>query len=348
MANPADAERVRMAYQLGVERWMLEARLATTEAEQEAANRNRPDPAAATADMWRTISGDLDRPWIIPHAAWFINMADSLARTNADGQQAAPFADELRRLIEAIQTHHLDSPDLAPVCMALANGGGPERHNMLERIRGSHPQPTVRGVAALAQSLALKALGDEPDVLRKRLDLLREAIIHSADVPIHDESTVGDLAAEELYLITNLTKGRTAPDLAGNDVTGRTIRLSDEAGKIIVLVFWSATDANARELIEFCAGLHARMRGRPVEVIGINGDASATLRPMIADGTVTWRNISDPDSSLARQYRIGMRPLCFVLDAERTIRHIGQPGAFIELTASALADELENPGTKPE
>ena len=339
-ATPAAAERARMAYQLGVDRWVLETRLATTEEEREAAARNRPDPAEATREVWQAIAPELNREWILPHAAWFIQMADNLGVITADdGSNVPAFQAELARLLAAIREHHLESPELSPVCIALARRGGPDRLALLEKIHKEHPTESVRGVAALAQAIAMKALGDGPPVLAKRLELIREAIIHSADVTVHEETTVAEVAEEEIYIIRNLTRGRTAPDLTGTDTAGRSMKLSDHADKVIILLFWSAADPNAHQVIEFAAALHGRMRGRPVELIGINTDAAATLRPMEADGRVTWRNFSDPEGKLTHQFRVGATPLCFVLDSDRAIQHIGLPGAFIELTALSLIEE---------
>ena len=341
-ATPAAAERARLAYQLGIDRWSLETRLATTEEERQAAARNRPDPVQATRDVWDAIAPELHREWILPHAAWFIQMADNLGVITAeDGSNIPAFQAELTRLLAAIREHHLESPELSPVCISLARRGGPDRLALLETIRSEHPTESVRGVASLAQAIAMKALGDEPPVIAKRLELIREAIIHSADVTVHEDTTVATIAGEEIYIIRNLTRGRTAPDLQGTDTAGRAMKLSDHTGKVVILLFWSAADANAREVIEFAAGLHARLRGKPMKLIGINTDAAATLRPMEADGRVTWRNFSDPDGRLAHEFRVGSTPLCFVLDDERAIQHIGLPGAFIELTALSLIEEDE-------
>jgi len=338
-ATPAAAERARMAYQLGVERWVLETRLATTPEEHEAAARNRPDPKAATREVWQAIAPELNHDWILPHAAWFIEMADSLSVIVAnDGANAPAFQAELVRLFDAVREFHLQSENITPICLALARNGGPDRLALLEKIRNEHPQDSIRGVAALAEAIAMKPLGDEPAVIAKRLELIREAIIHSADVVVHEQTTVAEVAEEEIYIIRNLTRGRTAPDLTGIDSAGRPMKLSDHAEKVLIVLFWSAADPNAREIIEFAAALQGRMRGKPVELIGVNIDPTATLRPMEADGRVTWRNFSDPEGELAREFRIGSPPLCFVLDQKRTIQQIGPPGPFIEFTAIALLE----------
>lgn len=331
-----------MAYQLGVERWVLETRIAANPEERQAAAAKRPDPDAAAHEVWQAIAAELDQPWILPYAAWFIQMVDGIGMMDAgDDPDAAGFGDQLKRVLDAISRFHLKSDGLAPVCMALAGRGTPERLALLADIRSEHPDETVRGVAALAESLALKPLGDEPAVIAKRLELLREAIIKSNDFKVHEESTVGDVAREELYVISNLTIGRTAPDLTGRDTAGRAMKLSDHAGKVVILMFWSATDPAAREFIEFAAAMQDRLRGEPIELVGVNTDATAILRPMQADGRVTWQNFSDPEGRLAREYRVGFTPLCFVLDGNRVIRHVGPPGAFVELAASASVEDAD-------
>jgi hypothetical protein len=57
---------------------------------------------------------------------------------------------------------------------------------------------------------------------------------------------------------------------------------------------------------------------------------------MEADGTVNWRNLSDPSRKLAGEYRVGSWPLAYVLDGERKIHYAGPQGSFVELTADAL------------
>ncbi len=50
--------------------------------------------------------------------------------------------------------------------------------------------------------------------------------------------TLGDLADRELFEIRNLSVGKTAPDIEGEDIDGETFKLSDYRGKVVVLDFW--------------------------------------------------------------------------------------------------------------
>ncbi len=94
--------------------------------------------------------------------------------------------------------------------------------------------------------MILKTLGDDPELMRKRLTYLRKAIIQSSDVNLGG-TTVAKLAEDELYIIRFLTKGRVAPDLSGTDSAGRPLKLSDHKGKVIVLLFWGSTMPGCRK-----------------------------------------------------------------------------------------------------
>ena len=51
--------------------------------------------------------------------------------------------------------------------------------------------------------------------------------------------TIGERAKSELFEIRNLTVGKTAPDIEGEDQDGRRFKLSDYRGKAVLLYFWS-------------------------------------------------------------------------------------------------------------
>ena len=84
-----------------------------------------------------------------------------------------------------------------------------------------------------------------------------------------------------------------------------------------------------------------KFKGRPFVVIGVNQDPKEKLRDLEADGTIPWINFSDPANKLAAEYRVGARPLVYVLDGERKIHYAGAPGSFAELTVEALLSEMK-------
>ena len=340
MASPLDAQLIEKNYQLAMDKWSLEMRTATTAEARSKTWSTRPDATPFARKMWEQISTSLDQDWSIEPAAWFLRTTQGLLTSTGNGSTVPTFARENEIIRKAVETYHMNSPKLIPMCMALIADKDPRSLAMLEKIQGSHPDKKIQGVAALGAAMELKAIGDDPDLMKKRINYLRKAIIQSSDVELNGTS-VAKLAEDELYIIRFLTKGRVAPDLVGVDSANRPLALSAQAGKVIVLLFWSSNDPDASRVVEITSALVKKFRGRPFAVIGVNHDPLDKLRSLEADGTVAWTNFSDPENKLSTEYRIGTWPLAYVLDGERKIHYAGAPGSFVELTAEALIAQMK-------
>lgn len=334
-ASPAEAVRIERTFNQAIERWNLEMQAAATPDARAAVLERRPDAPAAARRMWAAIGGSLREEWTLEPAAWFLRVTPGLLSSQPDGSRKPTFAREIEAIRQAVDTHHLRSPKLVPLCMALVTTQDPKSLAVLEKIRANNPDTKVQGVAALAEAMLLKSSGDSPEILKKRIAALRKAIIDSSDVDLGG-ITVAELAKDELYVINNLTKGRTAPDLSGIDAAGRPLKLSDFTGKVVILVFWSATDPESERLVNMANEWTRKFANRGAVVLGVNHDRLDRLRTLEADDTVLFRNFSDPSKDLARAYRIGSWPLVYVLGKDRGIAYAGAPGSFAELSAEAL------------
>ncbi len=47
------------------------------------------------------------------------------------------------------------------------------------------------------------------------------------------------MAKSELYTLRNLSVGKVAPDVEAEDQDGKSFKLSDYRGKVVLLDFWS-------------------------------------------------------------------------------------------------------------
>ena len=340
MAAPADAQRIEKKWQAVVDGWSLEVRVATTPADRAKAWAARPDVIPFAKQMWEVIGPALDEEWVLEPAAWFLRVTAGVLTTQADGSTSPVFTKETDAIRKAVESRHLKSLKLIPMCMALAAIQDPRALSLLEKIQTKHPDKKIQGVAALGAAMILKTIGDDPELSRKRLTYLRQAIIQSSDVDLGG-TTVAKLAEDELYIIRFLSKGRIAPDLSGTDSASRPIKLTDFKGKVIVLLFWSSTMQEAQRVVQITAAMAKKFKDRPFVVIGVNQDHLEKLRALEADGTIPWRNFSDPSNKLTADYRVGSLPLVYVLDGERKIHYAGAVGSFVELTAEALLSEIK-------
>ena len=339
-ASPADADRIKKSWESAAESWTLVNRAATTPEAKSAALASRPDPLRYARQMWQVISPSLSEDWTVEPAAWLLNLTRSLTVTNADGSVTPAFAQESAAIRKAVASYHMQSPNLAPMCMALARNQDPGTLSILEKIQTNHPDPKIQGVAALAAALVIKSLGDDAEPMRKRLTYLRKAIIQSSDVKI-GETAVAQIAEDELYIIRNLTKGRIAPNLTGTDAAGRPLTLESTKGKVTMLIFWNSDMPESDRVLEITNNTLRKFKDRPFTVIGVNHDPLAKLRTLEADQVTNWKNFSDPEMKLAHEYRINILPQVIILDGERKIHYFGAPGSFAEITAEALLSEAK-------
>lgn len=334
-ANPAASSLVEKEYQAAMEKWALELRIADTPDARAAAIAKRPDAHAFARRMWNIISPSLKEEWTVQPAAWFLGLASNLLIPQPGGAAAPAFPNECAEVRKAVEAWHIASPSLIPMCFALTAGSDPGTLPLLEKIESDNPDRKIQGVAAMAAAMVMKSSGDTPELMAKRLSYIKKAIIESADVEINGTS-VSKIAADELYIIRYLTKGRVAPDLQGTDSAGRPLSLSASQGKIIVLIFWGSSNNDSARLVEFGNMLHEKYLGKNVAIIGVNNDPVSKLREFQADGTVKWPNFSDPENKLSAEYRIGTWPLAYVLDGERKVNFAGAPGSFTEFAVDAL------------
>lgn len=82
----------------------------------------------------------------------------------------------------------------------------------------------------------LKSL-DRAQLDKKREQHFEHMLKSFADVSTPD-GTLGEVAKKALFRIRHLSIGRVAPEIAGEDIFGKTFKLSEHRGKVVVLSFW--------------------------------------------------------------------------------------------------------------
>jgi hypothetical protein len=80
---------------------------------------------------------------------------------------------------------------------------------------------------------------DRVQVMKEAESFYTQAIDKYGDVKLPYNETVGEVARTDLFEIRHLTVSKTAPDIEGADQEGRTLKLSDYRGKVVLLYFWS-------------------------------------------------------------------------------------------------------------
>jgi len=177
------------------------------------------------------------------------------------------------RVLDMLIKGHADDPKIGPVLSYLSNMFyGAKAEELFRAVMAKNPARDAKGVACLELGKYLMSVSEgvqllkafpeegkqmeaylgkeafmklkdvDPDKLAKEAEaVFEEAAAKYGDVVLSSyigHPTVGDQAAGELFVIRNLSIGKTAPDIVGDDLDGKPFKLSDYRGKVVVLDFW--------------------------------------------------------------------------------------------------------------
>jgi len=132
---------------------------------------------------------------------------------------------------------HPDVPWMADLARWLQSDGAPtglgfERADeLLRELIGGTTVPATRA-AALSARAALLGLRPDAESKKEQERILRELAEKHADTP------GGAAAKGRLFQADSLAVGKTPPDLEATDTDGKSFKLSDYRGKVLVLEFW--------------------------------------------------------------------------------------------------------------
>ncbi|MCH2063464.1 MAG: peroxiredoxin family protein [Roseibacillus sp.] len=328
--TPEAASQIKKEYEGAVQDWARKLGVADPEAQLNVW-KNRPKPSVYGSRMWMELKDSLRDDWTIEYCVWILERAPVFA-VSTDPGEAQSCA---QSIIQFLQRVHLKSPKVGMLCLALTSQSDPAILKVIEAVEKENPHEEVQGQASLAIAMLLKGLGDDAAIMTRRIDHLRRAIIKAHEVKVGD-TTVSKLAMDEIFVIQNLTKGRTAPDVIGRDSAGEPFKLSMLKGRVTVLAFWHTSMRDAERGLGLLRKLYEQQGKRGMNLIGVTSDSREVLRSLRANGTIPWRNFSDLNGRIHSEYRVRDLPLVYVLDGERKIRYIGGPGAFVDLTVEGM------------
>ena len=88
------------------------------------------------------------------------------------------------------------------------------------------------------KALIAKLRATKPAVLSAEAEKLYQQVLAGGGDAKAGRRSLSGAAKSELFELQNLSVGRTAPETEGEDVDGKRFKLSDQRGKVVVIVFW--------------------------------------------------------------------------------------------------------------
>ena len=136
--------------------------------------------------------------------------------------------------------------------------------------------------------------------------------------------------------------GEPASDFTGLTSTGETIRLSDYAGKVLLLDFWASWCGPCRAEMPFLVELYHEHRDAPFEILAINIDAySENAAAFLSELglAIPFPLILDPEGAIPPLYDLEGMPTTVLIDTRGRVRF--QHAGFRERDKARYRNELQ-------
>ena len=152
------------------------------------------------------------------------------------------------------------------------------------------------------------------------------------------EEPKADMTEEERQIeATTLVKvGQVAPDFSVEMLDGRTIKLSEFRGKVVMLCFWATWCPPCRqEMAHLQEGVIDHFAGKDLVVLPISrGEKREVVEKFIADNGYTFGVGLDPERAIYDMYASNFVPRTFIIN--KAGRVVYRVAGYDEETAEAV------------
>lgn len=123
---------------------------------------------------------------------------------------------------------------------------------------------------------------------------------------------------------------RPAPDFALSGLDGKTVRLSDYRGKIVLVNFWGTWCEPCKEETPALQAVYQKLRDQGLVVIGVDlrnqerggPDGDADVRNFAARYNLAYPIVLDTAGETGRAFQVYVLPTSFFIDQTGTIRRV--------------------------
>jgi peroxiredoxin len=332
-----------------------EALVAANKLEPKARSRKITDENETFQRDWHLMADEV-RKLIRAHpadAAAFegINLLPGLMRSFLDDD-----------LVKIVRDHFMNDPRMGQLCDALAYRSEDWSGDVLKDVAARHPDRHVRGQATYALGMWWRFGPDTVILGRDHSEsVTRQCLAEAkrfftqvcedyADVTSTDGTfRLADKARAELARIANLPNlkvGKVAPEITGEDLDGKPLKLSDHRGKVVVVCFWATWCGRCMATVPHERALVKQMEGKPFALLGVNSDEAddrEKAKQATREKQMTWPSWWDGAfrGAIQTAYDVARWPTVYVLDAEGVIRYVDVQGENLDRAVDTLLAEME-------
>jgi peroxiredoxin len=129
-----------------------------------------------------------------------------------------------------------------------------------------------------------------------------------------------------LLFVTSLqavTLDKKAPDFTLKSLQGSNLKLSEQAGNVVLLNFWASWCAPCRKEMPLLNDLHNKYKPLGFSVIGVNVEQETNLaKSFISDNPVDFPVLLDDSNKASKLYDVSAMPTTVIIDRNGVVRYL--------------------------
>ena len=305
----------------------------------ELAKRDPASEASFKAFAWIVTNGRNSLPSLKPFASQPLEFLRDFHATNSDigkicrkldGLSWDPMDKTAQEFLRAASENNPDRNARGYATLALGQMLKGEVGDFLY-FEMSPPSTNQWWVHMNAEYQEEEKKGDMEGLSAEVEQTLNTVLTKYADVPMQPrqslrqpKATLGEEAKVELYEWNHLMPGKMAPEIAGQDIDGHELKLSQYKGKVVVLSFWASWCGPCMHMVPLECSLAEKFKGQPFALVGVNGDGTRdAAKHAMQEEHMTWRsfwNEGGRNGAIPDQWNVHGWPTVYVLDPSGVIR----------------------------